>query len=226
VNAFDLQQTADGSFTLSRGNGKETYHSRFGAVTEARQVFLINSGVKERLEQQLPTSVLEIGFGTGLNFLLTALCARHNNAGLRYTGYENALLPSATITTLLERNTQGCEPEIAALGALTASAPTGAPEAINENTDLRLKAEDALSADLAIDQYHAIYLDAFSVSEAPEFWQTPFLTRLYNALRPQGRLATYSVNRPFKDALTQAGFQWQKLPGPAGKREVIFATRE
>ena len=72
--------------------------------------------------------------------------------------------------------------------------------------------------------FHAVYLDAFSHRESPLLWQAPLLKKLRSALRPDGVLATYSVNRPFKDALSEAGFTWQKLPGPAGKREVIIAT--
>lgn len=220
-----LQRTADGSYTLGRGPGKETYHSQFGAVTESTEVFLRNSGVQQRLKQRLPTNTLEIGFGSGLNFMLTSQCARRSNTSLRYTAYETALPETALITDLLSRNTSSCEDDINALALLLNANQAGA-QTINAFTELTLLSADALTADIPRGHFHAIYLDAFSQTETPDFWRAPFLQKLKNALIPQGKLATYSVNKPFREALAEAGFSWTKIRGPAGKREVMVATSE
>lgn len=225
MSKISLQLTADGSYTLCRGTDRESYHSRFGAVTEAREVFLRNSAVEYRLRQHLPTSVLEIGFGSGLNFMISACCARQSDTHLRYTGYEVAVPCAALMTELLKLNTTGCNAEIDVLQSLLKSTPTDKFHSINRRTELRLILADALNADFPHAHYHAIYLDAFSNAVSPEFWQVPMLKKLYRTLVPNGTLATYSVNRSFKDALSEAGFKWQKLPGPGGKREVIAATR-
>lgn len=223
--SISLQLTADGSYTLSRGDKRETYHSQNGAVTESNEVFLRNSGVQHRLQRRQTTHVLEIGFGSGLNFLLTALCARHNSCSLSYTGFEVCLPPIDLIRQLLTRNTRGSEQEIKRVIELCGLDTTPVPKSINSECTLSLQQSDALSAELPQSGFHSVYLDAFSQNEAPDFWKVPFLKKLHASLRPGGTLASYSVNRPFRDSLTEAGFEWSKLPGPAGKREVIVACR-
>ena len=92
--------TSDGSRTLDSQTYGETYHSVNGALTEARHVFLNASGVTARLQNSLATRVLEIGFGLGLNALLTADMADKHNAALEYESYEHDLLPAASIEAL------------------------------------------------------------------------------------------------------------------------------
>src|SRR5690606_27742359 len=89
--------TADGSRTLSSSTFGETYGSRHGALTEALHVFLDGSGVRRRLEAGHPTSVLEIGFGTGLNFLVTAAAAEEHGVQLRYRAIERDPLDATTL---------------------------------------------------------------------------------------------------------------------------------
>ncbi len=218
-----LHLTRDGSYTLKHAQNPETYHSMFGAVTEAESVFLINSGVQERLRRKLDTSVLEIGFGSGLNFLLTAAAARKNHCGLYYHGFDLRLPPVKLIGELLSRNTSDCYNEIENLKA-TLSADTTHKTPINNYCNLTITRSDVLLSELPEDTFDAVYLDAFSIAQNPLLWQSDFLEKLHCALKTDGKLATYSVNRRFKDALTTAGFSWQKLPGPGGKREVIVAT--
>ena len=225
ADKLTLLPTADGSYTLGRGESHETYHSRFGAVTEAREVFLRNSGVLERLQRQAPTCVLEIGFGTGLNFLLTAHAARNYRCNLVYTSYEIELPPVSLISTLLSQNTPECDAEIKLLLEAVASQQQHLSVEVNPFSSLQLWTEDAVAAKFPHQQYDTVYLDAFSRNESPEFWETPFLQKVYYALKTGGSLATYSVNRKFRDALEAAGFHWDKLPGPSGKREVIVATK-
>lgn len=226
MHSFSLQHTADGSVTLSRKDKQQTYHSRHGAVTESTEVFLGNSDVQDRLQRQLPTGVLEIGFGSGLNFILTAHCAQNNNSRLTYYGCENLLPPVKVMQQLLQHNTEQCEVEIERLCAAITDCQTNEPLPVNDHTTLHLLVGDAMAMPFPKDTFHAVYLDAFSQSEDPTFWQPPFLKKLHQSLRCEGTLATYSVNRQFRNALEEAGFVWKKLPGPAGKREVIVATRQ
>ena len=218
-----LQLTRDGSYTLKHPGNPEPYHSMFGAVTEAKSVFLENSEVQQRLQKHLPTTVLEIGFGSGLNFLLSAACARDNQCKLTYSAFEFLLPPTELSCELLTRNTTGCVKEIARLKETLDSGQT-VNTSINAYSDLTIIRSDATKSQLPVDTFHAVYLDAFSISQNPLLWQTSFLQSLNRALKADGKLATYSVNRKFKDALTDAGFTWKKLPGPGGKREVIVAT--
>jgi len=72
--------------------------------------------------------------------------------------------------------------------------------------------------------FDAIYLDAFSKKNNPALWCTDFLDNLYTAARPHALLATYCVNGEFRASLAAAGFDFKKLPGPRGKREVLIAS--
>ena len=92
--------TNDGSNTLDSLRYGETYHSTFGALTEARHVFLNAAGVSQRLKSGLPTRVLEIGFGLGLNTLLTADLASQFAAQLSYHAFENQLVAPEVIRQL------------------------------------------------------------------------------------------------------------------------------
>ena len=223
LNELTLVLTGDGSYTLAHPNLPETYHSRFGAVSEAITVFLENSTVKHRLQQGRETAVLEIGFGSGLNFMLTTACAKEYQCTLSYTAYENQLPPAPIIAELLSNNLKSCEAEINSLQHAIANPPI-INTAINKHCHLTIVNEDVRNSAIPPNAFDAIYLDAFSVSQNPHLWQATFLTTLHRSLKGGGTLATYSVNRVFKDALTAAGFSWKKRPGPAGKREVIVAT--
>ena len=223
LDELKLVLTDDGSYTLTHPSLPETYHSRFGAVTEATAVFLENSTVKQRLQQGRETAVLEIGFGSGLNSMLTAACANHYQSKLTYIAYEKQLPPVSIIVELLSKNLRDCEFGINNLQHAMANPPI-TNIAINSHCNLTIINEDVRNSVIPPNTFDAIYLDAFSVSQNPNLWQAEFLTTLHRSLRPGCTLATYSVNRVFKDALSAAGFSWQKRPGPAGKREVIVAT--
>ena len=82
-------ETADGSKTIYNPQVGENYHSRYGALQESEHVFL-NAGLKHYLENSDATSVsiLEVGFGTGLNFLLSADRCTQQNIHLNYVGIE------------------------------------------------------------------------------------------------------------------------------------------
>ena len=224
---MQLLKTDDGSYTLIYPDHQETYHSKFGALTESDQVYLRNSGVYQRLENHQPTAILEIGFGTGFNFVHTVSHANACNCPLSYTAYEIEPLNKNIALQVLSHNA----PENPELCKFTANVigriATDEPEvtaSFNEQTTLRLIRADATSHNLLASSFDAIYLDAFSSKNDPSLWNTGFLKKLYAAAKPESILATYCVNGQFRKALTEAGFKWQKLPGPKGKREVLVAS--
>lgn len=224
---MQLFQTADGSYTLRNAELDETYHSKFGARTESDHVFLRNSGVHKRLLNNQPTSILEIGFGTGFNFVHTACHALNHNCPLRYSACEYFPLNHDTALELLIHNapdsTQLCEFAADAIRFI-AERKTDFNSAFNHQTNLCLTPREATTCEWPAETFDAIYLDAFSTKNNPTLWSTEFLRKLHNASKPDAVLATYCVNGSFRHALTEAGFAWQKLPGPKGKREVLVAT--
>ena len=224
---LQLIATEDGSYTLYDPALEESYHSKFGAKTESDQVFLHNAGVHNRLSSGKPTSVLEIGFGTGFNFVHTSQIAIETNCTLNYTALELNPLPPDLILDLLQKN--AIDKNLSqftadALGSIKTS-DTTSNTSFNPIVKLELINSDANHWRFPADQYDAIYLDAFSSKNNPLLWQHTFLTSLRQSLLDDGTLATYQVNRRFRDALTEAGWNWRKLPGPKGKREVLIATK-
>lgn len=220
--------TADGTDTLFSERYDQTYHSHHGAGTETRHVFLDGSGMAERLAAGKSTRILEVGFGTGLNFLMTAQCALDGRAALDYVALERDLLPADTLAALNHGRRLGAERLQDRLVAWRAELPpTVAPGSYafsSADLALTLLIGDATEIQLTTD-FDAVYLDAFSPDANPELWTASFLRHLFEALRPGGRLATYSAKGSVRRALAEAGFLVAKRPGPPGKRECVVATR-
>ena len=224
------EPTADGFDTLYSPRYGQTYHSKHGALIEARHVFLEGSGVAERLAQRLPTWVLEVGFGTGLNFLLTAHRATSTGTPLQYVALEKAVLPADVLARLNHGPQLGatdlCDALLAGRRALPNVVPPGRyPLAFAETGSLDLVVGDATEVELPNLAYDAVYLDAFSPDVNPELWTPAFLARLYAVMREGGTLATYSARGVVRRSLEAAGFRTGKRSGPPGKREMLVAVR-
>lgn len=230
-NAFQPQTTDDGSDTLYSVEYRETFHSTFGALTETKQVFLEGSGVVSRLEAGLPTRVLEIGFGTGLNFWTTAQHSLASNTPLEYVALEKYLLPAKTLARLNhgELPAVGQEVRLAFLAWRTALPDPLTSRALHwtfgDLIRLDLIVGDATIVAIPPRNYHAIYQDAFSPEHNPELWSREFFARLFALLAPSGKLATYSAKGEVRRRLAEVGFQVQKQPGPPGKREITVASK-
>ena len=225
-----LQDTADGSRTLYSERYTQTFHSDKGAVTESKYVFLQASGVAERLRQRKVTAVLEVGFGTGLNFFLTADLALENKTSLRFVSLEQTLLPASTVEKLgFERYLQEDVSE------RYLSFRAGLPDEVavgnyifklSDGVGLELRVGDATKQTFGENAFDAVYQDAFSPDANSELWTDTFFDRLYHALRPGGVLTTYSVKGEVRRRLQRLGFTVEKRPGPpGGKREMLWARR-
>lgn len=229
--SFQPQPTGDGSDTLYSAEYGETFHSTFGALTETEHVFLDGTGIKQRLAEGQSARVLEVGFGTGLNFWVTAQYSQTAGALLEYVALEKYVLPAATLAGLNHHQLPAVAQDIrlAFLG-WRAGQPDPRPGSrlhwrYGDSIRLELVVGDATSETIPPRDYHAVYQDAFSPDHNPELWTQPFFGRLFEALTPGGRLATYSVKGEVRRSLAAVGFQVQKRPGPPGKREILVATK-
>lgn len=226
------QPTADGSDTLYSDEYQETFHSTFGALTETEHVFLNGTGVKQRLAEGHPTRVLEVGFGTGLNFFVTAQHSQTNSTPLEYVALEKHLLPAETLTQLNHADLPAVAHEIRqAFLSWRQSLPDSLSDSslqwqFGDLIELELILGDATSISLPPRDYQAIYQDAFSPENNPELWTQEFFTRLFEVLAPGGKLATYSVKGAVRRRLATVGFEVQKRPGPPGKREILVAVKD
>lgn len=250
---FRVMRTDDGSRTLLEIETGDTFHSGCGAVAECLHVYLENSGVGERLRSRRPTSVLEVGFGTGMAFALTAAEAIRSGTSLRYVALEHRLLPPAVMEQVLrdrdsptgtDPNQQNAVPALPALPALTEYAQVcrelcqglgGLPVGARGSHDLELTGECRLRLHLGDaaqwqaageSNFDAVYFDPFSPASSPRLWEVSVLRRMFAVLEPQGRLVSYCVSRLVRERLESVGFHVRRAPGPpGGKREVLIAER-
>ncbi len=223
--------TNDGSRTLYCEASGEAFHSTAGAASEARHVFLINSGVQSRLEQGRPTRLLEIGFGTGLNFLLTADAALKQGTRLDYTGVDLWKIDPNQTNELGYRQLLDHGELIDQLAScLTQSDPSGCRFEMFAGRPPRLTVElqvywrDAQT--IPSGTFDCIYFDPFSPSANAKLWTESYLASLHDRLTSGGTLATYCCKSEIQRRLTAVGFDVDKRPGPpGGKREMLIALK-
>lgn len=216
----EILQTLDGSTTIHLPDWNESYHSKHGAIQEAYHVFIQN-GLNTFSGQ--PISILEIGFGTGLNAFITFLESKKSNQKIDYHGVEAypisieeisqmnyvSELNAISDTTIFDHIHQ-CEwqtkIEISSLFSLT------------KRKQFFEQIEDE-------DKFDLIYFDAFGYRVQPELWSTEIFRKMYKALKSNGTLVTYAARGVVKRSLIEVGFRVEKLQGPPGKREMFRATK-
>ena len=222
--------TGDGTCTLLSTEYGQTYRSTFGALTEACHVFLKGAQVTRILAARRAIRVLEVGFGAGLNFLITAAESRSAGASLSYTALEKTL-PAATHLELLGYgDIDGLQDPAAALAHWRQELPPVVPRGRYEQEllpgcRLTLLIGDATEQVLPLDRYDVVYLDGFSPKVNSELWAPTFVQSLFNALVPGGMLATYSSAGQVRRTLLCSGFRVMRRVGPTGKREVLAAEK-
>jgi tRNA U34 5-methylaminomethyl-2-thiouridine-forming methyltransferase MnmC len=211
--------TGDGSHTIYVPGLKEHYHSVFGAVRESEHIFL---GAGFNYCRADPLNIFEVGFGTGLNALLTAIRSMKGTRKVYYTSIEKYPLEEELIRSINHREFAGCEGE--SIANAISSAPWGEMTEICRNFSLK-----KTRADLLIDPiegyYDLIYFDAFGPDKQPEMWSSDIFARISDSTVKGGVLVTYSCKGEVKRSLRSSGFNVNLLPGPAGKRHIIRAVK-
>ncbi|TZF82598.1 tRNA (5-methylaminomethyl-2-thiouridine)(34)-methyltransferase MnmD [Pedobacter sp. BS3] len=215
--------TSDGSKTLYNPTVGEHYHSRHGAVQESRHVFL-QSGLQHYLNLHPVTeiNVLEVGFGTGLNFLLSADYCAQNNIRLNYTGIE-----AYPLTVDILRET-GYNNYINAdlWQNFISSYPHSFNHEVTSSESCKLEVAHCRLMDFTSEkQFHIIYFDAFAALHQPEMWTTEALHQVCRYLIPGGIFVTYAITGNLKRSMKTLGFSIEKAPGAPGKREMLRATK-
>ena len=210
----------DGSRTLKCKRRNVTWHSESGALAESQLVFLQNSGVAEMLESAAePCRALEVGFGTGLNFWLTATLALRNSAILEYVSYEPNLLRKEVLDAMEYSKLESCRPAMDSFSAT-------AGRQVVDGVSLELIEERIENTEVTPASFDAIYHDPFSPESAPDLWTESLFANLFESLKPNGKLVTYCVKSEIQRRLKRVGFEVSKTKGPrGGKREVLVATR-
>lgn len=213
-------RTADGSHTIRIEEWNEQYHSVHGAVAESYHVF-IESGLKQVLQPSI--SILEMGFGTGLNAILTLDAALRSDLRIRYTAVDAFPVPE-------EEWQQLNYPEILESESLKEYFQkihqADWEQWVNLSPEFELR---KLQMDIrefeANEEYHLIYFDAFGYRVQPELWSEQVFNIMFRALKPGGILVTYSAKGLVRRTLQKVGFTVERLPGPPGKREMLRALK-
>ena len=217
--------TADGSNTIFNARVGENYHSKHGALQESRHVFL-NAGLARFLEIQddpvNEVSVLEVGFGTGLNFLLSADHCVAKQISLNYTGIEGYPLSAEMIA----RTGYDSYVSKEVWEEFINSYPEALvhPVILNANCQLQIAKCELLSFQ-SEQQYDIIYFDAFAAAYQPEMWDETAIGHAIKFLRPGGVFVTYAITGNLKRMLKAMGCKIEKVPGAPGKREMLRAAK-
>lgn len=219
--------TQDGSHSITASRFGVSYHSKYGAITESRHVFIQSGLYPLLLNKPAKISILEMGFGTGLN----ALLSYHETANRPVEVYYEAIegFPISIIAAqnlnypqLIDEN------EVVQLNAVFAQMhqmPWEQEIAISPHFTLQKRLGN-LEELLFTPRFDLIYFDAFAPSAQPELWTADIMQKMYEALHPGGVLVTYCAKGEFKRTLKTVGFMVERLPGPPGKREMTKAIKE
>lgn len=217
-----IERTEDGSATLFVPELNEHYHSVKGAHTESQHIF-IEMGLKE-ISTPDP-QILEVGFGTGLNALLTLEEAERSQRRIHYTGVELYPLDWQEVEVLHYSDNP--------LFEKIHQAPWNEDVNITEHFILhKLQADltkdgSPFFANGAMLKYDGVYFDAFAPEKQPEMWSENLFKKLYEALHPNGILTTYCAKGVIRRLLQTIGFTVERLPGPPqGKREILRGRKE
>jgi len=218
---YKVIRTADGSDSVALENAAETFHSQFGALTESVHIF-INAGLKEAQKVYRRVNILEVGFGTGLNALLTLRYSAENDLEVCYKAIEPYPLPPDIYMQLNYPQLTGCdETTFIRLHQGAVNKETR----FSEKFSLSLTNETVQSIIMPEDFYHLVFFDAFNPDLEPDMWQADVFGRLYQAMKKNSILVTYSAKGSVRRAMTYTGFQVEKLPGPPGKRDITRAFK-
>ena len=213
-----LVLTSDGSHTIYVPELDEHYHSIHGAVQESDFIFIKNGFNASRAN---PVHIFEVGFGTGLNALLTAANSLKNNREVFYTSIEKYPLANSVINTLNHHLYSGSDKTIF---DKIHSAVWNEMSDICINFHFTKISSDIITYSLT-GNYDLIYFDAFGPDKQPEMWSRDVFERLSAVTNRGGILVTYSAKGEVKRCLRSVGFQVSLLPGPPGKRHMIRAIK-
>lgn len=217
--------TSDGSKTIRLPQWDEQYHSKHGAIQEAKHVF-IKSGLefyRKHFLKQSKISILEIGFGTGLNALLTALFADNFSINVEYVGLEAYPIDKNEWTQL---NYGSQLTDKSASDIFKKLHLVSWEEFVEITSNFTLKKCQQYFQDFNEEAcFDLIYFDAFGYRAQPELWSKIIFEAMYKALRKNGVLVTYSAKGSVRRNLQELGFKVERIPGPPGKREMLRAVK-
>lgn len=222
MSSIKIITTSDGSHSLLNEELNETYHSVHGAIQESAHVFIKN-GLDYFIHQSKPESIsiLEVGFGTGLNALLTIHHTLETSIHIKYVTVEAYPLEEEVWSALNYTDTIGLKEYFLNLHQSSwETEQTILPnfQLLKLHTTLQQVKWQPKSFDL-------IYFDAFAPNKQPELWTFPILQKVSEAMKMDGVFVTYCAKGQLKRDLKTLGLITETLPGPPGKKEMVRAIK-
>jgi len=218
--------TEDGSHSLYVPHLHETYHSSFGAVTESEHIF-IRAGLDHYLRsnpERKRTGIFELGFGTGLNALLTYRYALYNHFSLSYVSVESNPLPP-DFATALNYPEHVAFAQCAGVFRTMHESPWDREIVLSNFFSLKKIHSKIETLKVLPGSAGVIYFDAFAPGVQPDIWSRDILAGMFERLCEGGVLITYCAQGQFRRDLKAVGFRVEKLPGPPGKKEIVRAVK-
>lgn len=217
----EIITTSDGSKTIFIPEMEENYHSGHGALQEARHVFIKNGLQNLNIAGEI--NIFEMGFGTGLNALLTMIEAEQNQQEIYYCGIEaypveKDLIKQIGYETLFEKQFESPFLELH-------SSEWNKLKSISDFFKFEKILQKIEDYEAESEKFDLIYFDAFGPRAQKEMWSPEILSKMFKMLKNGGILVTYCANGQFKRDLKSIGFSVEALPGPPGKREMTRALK-
>jgi tRNA U34 5-methylaminomethyl-2-thiouridine-forming methyltransferase MnmC len=220
MNPPEIVITEDGSHSLKLAGLKEHYHSTFGALAESKHVF-IEAGLEYVLKRKpSEINILEVGFGTGLNALLSLLKVEDTGCRINYFGLEKYPLPESIWGKLNYIGLIG-HPMADEYYIALHQSKWDEKHLIHKNFSINKVEDDLKDFQHKSESFDLIYFDAFGPDIQPALWTKEIFNKIAQMTAPGGVLVTYSCKGDVKRALKSAGFSIEKIPGPKGKREML-----
>jgi tRNA U34 5-methylaminomethyl-2-thiouridine-forming methyltransferase MnmC len=216
---LQIKKTADNSDTLYLPDLGEHYHSIYGAWQESVHVFIKEGFLQIR---KPAVAIFEMGFGTGLNTLLSMIEAQKNEIEVTYHSIDLCPLKLSLMKKL--NHMRFIDSELHPFASAIYSCQWEHPVPIGRYFYLTKIKADVLKYHFT-SSYDLVYWDAFAPDKQPELWQTPLFQKVYESMVPKGILVTYAAKGQVRRNLEAAGFMVNRIPGPPGKREMIRAVK-
>jgi len=220
---YKIFTTEDGSHTIYDNILNEHFHSVYGAVEESKYIF-IQYGLMLNKSKSNQLNILEVGFGTGLNALLTfleneSICKKINYVAIEPFPLPERIFLDLNYNAILNRN------DLKEVFLKMHYTHPNVPYYINDSFILYKLFEKLEEMQLSSYAFDLVYFDAFSPKTQPELWTVEIFEKLFKSLKNEGLLITYSSSGEVKRNLKIAGFEIELLSGPIGKRHITLAKK-
>ena len=222
--SLSIINTSDGSHTLYNEKLNETYHSIHGAIQESEHIY-IESGIKYFIDNQKKKNIqiLEIGFGTGLNVILTYKFSLSHTYTIHYNTIESNPLKMEMVNKLNYIDILG-EKYKDVFALMHTQKPD---EVVSISSKLFFNKQILRLEEFKNKKkYDIIFFDAFAPSKQPEIWSAKNLLKIYDAMEKGAILVTYCSSGKFKKTLDELGYEVEVISGPPGKKEMVRASKK